>query len=85
MSKRKNLVATLRKLAPEKVLDGVELCPACDSLSPALGFRRGAPGEIEEYIMHCELCRDASTVTIEEATVGGRRCRKNPVLSEMEH
>jgi hypothetical protein len=75
MSIRETLEA-LRKLGPEKVLDGYELCPCCDSLSPGIGFRRGASGEIEEYIMHCPICHDKGFVTIEEADRGREEIRK---------
>jgi hypothetical protein len=51
MSKREYLVETLKRLGPEHVVDGAELCPQCDGLSPALGFRPAASGEIEEYIV----------------------------------
>jgi hypothetical protein len=60
MSNRESLVETLRRLGPEQVVDGMELCPACDALSPGIS----ADGET---IMHCELCRDAGTVAVEEA------------------
>jgi hypothetical protein len=60
MSNRENLVETLRRLGPEHVVDGMELCPACDSLSPGISIDG-------ETIMHCELCRDAGTVAVEDA------------------
>ncbi len=53
MIDKRELLETLRRLGPEQVLDGVELDPCCDSLSPGLGFRRGASREIEEYIVQC--------------------------------
>ena len=59
MSNRE-LVETLRKLGPEKVLDGMELCPACDSLSPGISID-GEP------IMHCPVCHDQGIVSVEAA------------------
>jgi hypothetical protein len=34
MRRREELVETLERLGPENVVDGMELCPACDGLSP---------------------------------------------------
>jgi hypothetical protein len=75
MSKRENLVETLRRLAPESVVDGSELCPACDGLSPALGYRFGASGEDEEYIINCSLCHSRHVVTVQEADRWRREIR----------
>jgi len=75
MSNRE-LVDRLRRLGPEHVLNGRELCPACDSLSPGLGFRRGADGEIEECVMPCELCHGAGAVTVEVADCWRREMAK---------
>ncbi len=33
-----NVVETLRELGPEKVVDGLELCPCCDGLSPGISM-----------------------------------------------
>ena len=63
----RELVDRLRRLGPEQVLEGWELCPACDSLSPVLSFRRGTDGTIEECVIHCSLCHDAGTVSVEAA------------------
>jgi hypothetical protein len=62
MSNRENLVETLRRLGPEHVVGGMELCPACDSLSPGISTDG-------ETIMHCGLCHDAGLVTVEEANL----------------
>jgi hypothetical protein len=59
MSEPENLVDTLKRLGPEHVVDGKELCPQCDRLSPGLS--------IDEPIIHCSLCHDAHAVTVEEA------------------
>jgi hypothetical protein len=45
MTNRETLEA-LRKLGPEKVLDGMELCPSCDSLLPCIAMDG-------ETVMHC--------------------------------
>jgi DNA-directed RNA polymerase subunit M/transcription elongation factor TFIIS len=64
MSERKNppreLVEKLEQLGPEQVVDGYELCPQCDGLSP--GIRMDG-----ETIMHCSTCHDKHAVTVEEA------------------
>ena len=57
----------LRKLGPEKVLDGMELCPSCDSLSPCIAMDG-------ETVMHCPACHDQGMVTVEAATAVGRQC-----------
>jgi hypothetical protein len=63
MSKHENpprdLVEKLKNLGPEKVVDGYELCPQCDGLSPGLS--------IDERIMHCSTCHDAHAVSVEDA------------------
>ena len=56
----RNLVETLRELGPEKVVDGSELCPCCDGLSPGIS----ADGET---IVHCPVCHDRNVVTVEDA------------------
>ena len=56
MSER-NVVETLRELGPEKVVDGSELCPCCDGLSPGIS----ADGET---IVHCPVCHDRNVVTV---------------------
>jgi len=53
------LIETLKRLGPEHVVDGKELCPQCDGLSPGLS--------VDERITHCNLRRDAHIVTVEEA------------------
>jgi hypothetical protein len=68
MSERQNLDETLRRLGPEHVVDGKELCPACDGLSPGLS--------IDEGIVHCRLCHDAHAVSIEEADRWREEMRK---------
>jgi hypothetical protein len=67
MSKDQKLVQTLLRLGPEQVVDGRELCPQCDGLSPGLGFRRNESGEHEEFIMHCSTCNDIHIVSVEDA------------------
>ncbi len=67
MSKPENVVEALKRLGPEHVIDGAELCPACDGLSPALGFRRDAAGEIEECIVNCGVCHNQHVVAVEDA------------------
>jgi hypothetical protein len=52
MSER-NLFETLRELGPEKVVDGSELCPCCDGLSPGIS----ADGET---IVHCPFVTTAT-------------------------
>jgi hypothetical protein len=64
--KPESLVETLRRLGPEHVVEGKELCPQCDGLSPGLS--------IDERIIHCSLCHDAHAVTVEEADRCGARC-----------
>jgi hypothetical protein len=76
MSKREDLVETLKRLGPEHVVEGMELCPACDGLSPALGFRRDAAGELEECIVNCGLCHNKHVVTVEEADRWRREMRE---------
>ena len=56
MSKHEDLVETLRRLGPETAVEGMELCPACDELSPGLS--------IDEHIMHCGLWRNMHLVTL---------------------
>ena len=68
MSKRENLVEMLRRLMPEHVVDGKELCPQCDGLSPGLS--------IDERLIHCSTCHDAHTVTVEEADRWRREVQK---------
>jgi hypothetical protein len=59
MSDRETLEA-LRRLGPEKVLDGRELCPACDSLSPGIVMDG-------ETVVHCPVCHDKGVVSTEAA------------------
>src|SRR6266851_8857783 len=68
MSER-NLVETLRELGPEKVVDGSELCPCCDGLSPGIS----ADGET---IVHCPVCHDRNVVTVEDADRWRNEMRK---------
>ena len=51
---------TLRRLGPEQVLNGRELCPCCDSLSPGISMDG-------ETIVHCPVCHDQGSVSFEEA------------------
>jgi hypothetical protein len=64
MSERENpsreLIEKLERLGPEKVIDGYELCPQCDGLSPGIHMDG-------ETIMHCSTCHDRHAVTVEEA------------------
>jgi hypothetical protein len=60
MSSRENLLETLLRLGPEHVADGMELCPSCDSLSPGISIDG-------ETIMHCPVCHDKGTVSVEKA------------------
>jgi hypothetical protein len=75
MSRRENLVETLKRLEPENVVDGMELCPACDGLSPALGHRRGESGEIDECIINCDVCYNRHVVSVEAADRWRREMR----------
>jgi hypothetical protein len=59
MSER-NLVETLNKLGPEKVVDESELCPCCDGLSPGIGMDG-------ETVMHCPVCHDQNAATVADA------------------
>jgi hypothetical protein len=68
MSNRETLEA-LRRLGPEKVLNGVELCPCCDSLS--LGIAMDG-----ETIVHCPVCGDRGHVTVEAADAWREKMRK---------
>jgi hypothetical protein len=54
------LVEKLEKLGPEQVVDGYELCPQCDGLSPGIATDG-------ETIMHCSTCHDDHAVTVEAA------------------
>src|SRR6516165_5334713 len=60
MSERENppreLVKKLEQLGPEQVVDGYELCPQCDGLSPGIHMDG-------ETIMHCSTCHDKHAVT----------------------
>jgi hypothetical protein len=56
----RELVEKLEKLGPEQVVDGYELCPQCDGLSPGIA-RDG------ETVMHCSTCHDNHAVTVEGA------------------
>ena len=80
MSKREDLVETLKRLGPEHVVDGAGLCPACDGLSPALGFRRDPSGELEECIVNCSVCHNKHMVTVEEANRWRREIRKQHAI-----
>jgi len=68
MSER-SLLETLRELGPEKVVDGSELCPCCDGLSPGIS----ADGET---IVHCPVCHDRNVVTAEDADRWRNEMRK---------
>jgi hypothetical protein len=68
MSNREILEA-LRRLGPEKVLDGRELCPSCDSLSPCIAMDG-------ETVMHCPVCHDQGMVTVEAADRWRRRMQE---------
>jgi hypothetical protein len=68
MTNRETLEA-LRKLGPEKVLDGMELCPSCDSLSPCIAMDG-------ETVMHCPVCHDQGMVTVEAADLWRRRMQE---------
>jgi hypothetical protein len=59
MSNREMLQA-LRRLGPEKVLNGIGLCPCCDSLSPGIAMDG-------ETIVHCPVCYDKGMVAFEAA------------------
>jgi len=68
MTSRQTL-ETLRRLGPEKVLDGMELCPSCDSLSPCIAMDG-------ETVMHCPVCHDQGMVTVEAADRWRRRMQE---------
>ncbi|MBV8358017.1 MAG: hypothetical protein JO189_08790 [Deltaproteobacteria bacterium] len=68
MTNRETL-EVLRKLGPEKVLDGMELCPSCDSLSPCIAMDG-------ETVMHCPVCHDQGMVTVEAADRWRQAMRK---------
>jgi hypothetical protein len=67
MSERETIVEALKRLGPEHVVEGLELCPACDGLSPGLGSRRNESGEIEDCIVNCGVCHNKHAVTVEDA------------------
>jgi hypothetical protein len=48
-------------------VDGKEICPQCDGLSPMLGYRRDESGTITEHIIECNLCHRAHMVAVEDA------------------
>ena len=56
----RELVQKLERLGPEKVVDGYELCPQCDGLSPGIHMDG-------ETVMHCNTCQDQRAVTVEAA------------------
>jgi hypothetical protein len=56
----RELVEKLMNLGPEKVVDGYEICPQCDGLSPGIDMDG-------ETIVHCPTCHDKNAVTVEEA------------------
>jgi hypothetical protein len=58
------LLEKLSQRGPEQVMDGFELSPSCDGLSPGIA-------KDGETIMHCPVCHDQNAVTL---TVGGTRC-----------
>lgn len=60
MSKPESVVEALERLGPEHVVDGQELCPQCDGLSPGISIDG-------ETVMHCSTCHDAHAVTVEQA------------------
>jgi hypothetical protein len=64
-----NVVETLRELGPEKVVDGLELCPCCDGLSPGISMDG-------ETIVHCPVCHDRNVVTVEDADRWRNEMRK---------
>jgi hypothetical protein len=55
----RDLVEKLRKVGPEQVVDGFQLCPCCDSLSPGIAMDG-------ETIMHCPICHHSGKVTPKE-------------------
>ena len=73
MSERENppreLVKKLEQLGPEQVVDGYELCPQCDGLSPGIHMDG-------ETIMRCSTCHDK--VTVEEADRWRRAVDRSP-------
>jgi hypothetical protein len=69
MNNRDNLLETLRRLGPEHVVDGMELCPCCDSLSPGIDMDG-------ETIVHCPVCHDKGMVTVEQADRGRAEIRE---------
>ncbi len=70
MSERERLVETLKRPGPEHVVDGAELCPQCDGLSPMLGYQDG-----KECIISCNLCHDRHMVPVEDADRWRREMR----------
>ena len=56
----RTLVEKLRQLGPEQVVDGFELCPSCDGLSPGIAMDG-------ETVMHCHVCHDQNAVTVADA------------------
>jgi hypothetical protein len=70
-----DVVEALKRLGPWNVVDGAELCRACDGLSPALGFRRTASGELEECMVNCSVCDNRHVVSVEEADRWRREMR----------
>ena len=65
----RELVEKLESLGPEQVVDGYELCPQCDGLSPGIHMDG-------ETIMHCSTCHDKHAVTVEEADRWREAARK---------
>ena len=56
----RTLVEKLRQLGPELVVEGFELCPSCDGLSPGIAIDG-------ETVMHCHVCHDQNAVTVADA------------------
>jgi len=56
----RTLVEKLKQLGPEQVVDGFELCPCCDGLSPGIAMDG-------ETIVHCPVCHDQHAVTVADA------------------
>ena len=49
-----------RQVEPERAVNGRELCPACDGLSPGVDLTG-------EHIVYCSLCQDGHVVSVKAA------------------